>query len=302
MSRFRIESFVTLFRLNPARRLIALERIAMTAVALPNAAVLQTSLAAAIQRQHEVLALIEQWRLSKENRMHAEGARETDSSLDQLLSGFRSTLLMISLTFGGDRAKIAAALLEDLFPDGVTFFTRRTFVEQHAALRVLIGRLREERRQAALRSLELLSWVDRLDELNNTFGQQLTRPSQGISQDMIRAADLVAFSATTQVVAVVLGLYPSNSDLDIAGRVALLSPLIEQEEELTLLRTRRRSTSKPVSSSAPSTDNLEEELLNGDLSPKSVTNTAAESTPSGVPAEERPASNPPEAPSPPIGS
>jgi hypothetical protein len=154
----------------------------------------------ALHAQHAALALAEEARTAREVVMHAQGARETDAKLDRLLASLRDALETIARTFGGEEAALAQRLLEELLPDGVAYFTSKPFVEQHAALRLLIEKLRAPGTWEALRELQLERWVERLDALNATYGELLTQPDHK-PREQLKAADTRGYVAMAQVVA-----------------------------------------------------------------------------------------------------
>jgi hypothetical protein len=242
MGRYEIQSFVNVQKLNPARRAIVLERMQPILASMPDPALdpLRALTEQALKLQREALALIRARRGSREDVMHAEGAKELDAKLDKVLSTLFATLSTLVELFEGEKAALARKVRDAIFKDGVASITGRPFVEQHELIKLIVHDLRTGELAAAVSALGLQGWVERLQQLNTIYGQHLTRPER-VDAERVRQADTRAWIALVEVVSSVIVLYPHNSEADIAGRHRLLEPLIEQEQEAALLRSRRRS-------------------------------------------------------------
>jgi hypothetical protein len=260
MRRYHIESFVNVQKLNAARRAIVLERMRHILGSMPDPGLdpLRTQSEQALQLQREALALIQARRGSREDVMHAQGAKELDAKLDKVLSMLYVNLSTLVELFDGEKAQLAQKVREAVFKDGVASITGRPFVEQHELVKLLVHDLRTGELASAVLALGLQAWVERLQQLNTVYGQHLTRPER-VDAERVRTADARAWVALVEVVTSVILLYPRNSEADIAGRHRLLGPLIEQEQEAALLRSRRRSATP------------EEELLEDGEPPVEVT-------------------------------
>jgi hypothetical protein len=242
MGRYQLESFVRVHKLTPARRALVLERMKrkLDALVAPEFARVRVLAGEALKLQREVLGLTQARRSHQEDTMHADGARALDAKLDKLLSLLYGTLQGLVEVFEGDQSRLARKVRDAVFPDGVAPITKRPFVEQHELIKWMIRELGHGELGAAMTALGLETWVTRLDELNAAYGQHLTRGSDRVDPDRIRAAEARAWLALVEVVTAVLVLYPTPSEADAAGRKQLLQPLVEQQEEAALLRSRRR--------------------------------------------------------------
>jgi hypothetical protein len=246
MRRYHIESFVNVQKLTAARRAIVLERMRHILGSMPDPGPtpghdrLRIQIEEALKLQREALALIRARRGSREDVMHAQGAKELDAKLDKVLSMLYANLSTLVELFEGEKAQLAQKVREAVFKDGVASITSRPFVEQHELVKLLVHDLRTGELAAAVSALGLQGWVERLQQLNTAYGQHLTRPAR-VDAERVSSADARAWVALVEVVTSVILLHPSNSEVDIAGRHRLLGPLIEQEQEAALLRSRRRS-------------------------------------------------------------
>jgi hypothetical protein len=239
MHTFTIHEFLGLPKLTPGRRKKALERMRLTA-ARRGLNDLMAAIDVALQIEEVALALAIRWTAASEDQaMHAGGARKLDAQLDRALSGLHDSLQLMVRAFDGRQADMARTLLDSLFPKGPGAITRLPYVDQNAHVSALLTKMGEMAHHDALTALNLQDWVARIRELNERYGRALTRPER-LNHEHVVAADRAGWTSMLSVVARVLGTFPSDTDVDIQGRHDLLQPLTDQQDELNLLRARRR--------------------------------------------------------------
>jgi hypothetical protein len=93
-------------------------------------------------------------------------------------------------------------------------------------------------------TLQLERWVARIEEVNARYGRALTRPER-MSFKEVREANLVAWVGLVEVVARILGTFPTNEPAHVDARRTLLQPIADQEAEAALLRARRKGEVTP---------------------------------------------------------
>ena len=236
---FVIQQLLTLPHLTSARRLLALQRMSARAALRTDCVPLMGPLGKASKVQEKALAVADQWRKADGDRaLHADGAKSLDGAVDRMVTGLHAVLENIARSFGPDEVKLAQKLLEEVFPNGAGELVSLPYVEEHGAVVTILNRLQTDL-AANVKGLELESWVRRLAKLVDDYGLALTRPER-LTWDDVVAADNAGHEALAEVVARILGLFPTNTPADVAARTELLGPVADQQEEITKLRASRK--------------------------------------------------------------
>lgn len=239
MRTFSIYEFLALPKLTPGRRMKALERMRLAAVAR-GLTDLVTAIDGAIRVEDHALALVMRWEAAAaDHAMHAGGAQKLDAQLDRALSGLHESLQLKVRAFEGSQAQMAHALIEALFPKGPGPITSLPYVDQNAQVSTLLVKMGVSPHRDALVALHLQDWVERIREVNEQYGRALTRPER-LTHEQVVAADRAGWTSMLSVVARVLGAFPEDTDGDRQGRRDLLQPLTDQQDEMSALRARRR--------------------------------------------------------------
>lgn len=244
MSTFGVETFLAVPRLTPERRLEAVRAMTATIGADTRFEALQEHVEGALQAHTEAVTLARRWATRRSDvAPDAEAVRLVDAKLDRAWTALHTLCVNALSAFepGSDPEAAARCLLDALFPRGPAAVTTLPYIDQHAALSRLVDRTRTER--SLIQAVQALSagvLLDRIDELNQVYGESLTRQER-ISFDAVLVADRQAWRALTSLVARALGLFPAADEGDEAIRRELLGPLREQEEGFLAEQRRKPS-------------------------------------------------------------
>jgi len=135
----------------------------------------------------------------------------------------------------------ATRLLTAIFPLGVQAVTQATFVEELAAVDGIVASLKSEELAPIVEELGLERLTKRLAGLAVEYRAAQEAPKgDTLSFGNVRAARAQGQEHVLQAVALVLGKFYSTTAKDVAARIALLAPILEQNEAVRLyLRSRR---------------------------------------------------------------
>jgi hypothetical protein len=202
----------------------------------------------AVEQCNEVEAKIERARTiqydyekqKNQDSMRREGAKELDNEIDQTLSSISNVAEEFASVDDGETGRLADELRQDLFPSGVFHITSKSFDEQHLTVDELLERLNGEYDEH-VEKLSLRTMVDRLEELNEEFGEVLDPASDHIEYDEVEAAKVEAEEAFNLLVARIMADY--GEDMETFNRI--MEPVREQSE-WARRQYRRRGTVPPV--------------------------------------------------------
>ncbi len=158
--------------------------------------------------------------------MRREGAKRLDNQIDQTLSSIaRVAEEFASVDVATETSRLADELGSDLFPTGVFHITSKSFAEQHLTVDELLGRLNNEY-GGHVDELNLRGMVDRLEELNEEFGEVIEPASDEVDYDEVEAAKVEAEEAFHLLIARVMADY--GTDMETFNRI--MKPVREQTE------------------------------------------------------------------------
>jgi hypothetical protein len=177
------------------------------------------------------------WDNRKKRRRRArQGSRETDDKIDRTLSAIYQVVQNnIELAAEGRSTELARELKDDLFRNGVYPITSATFERQHMHVEQILERL-DDKFAEHVDVLGLENFVDRLAELNETFGEQLKIVDEdAISFDEVQAARVEGREAFHKVIHVIFGDYVDDPET----RRKLLGPVERIDERIGRYVSRR---------------------------------------------------------------
>lgn len=241
--------FINMQRLTPGRRSEALSRMKVVAVDLG-----LTSLASAIDAAVEIDAKAVTLQLlwnsaASDYAQHQAGAQALDAQVDHALSGLLDAIESKIASFP-ELASQGNLLKSTFFKGGVSDITSLPFIDEHAYVKNLVKQLAAAPYWDAVLALRIDDWVRKLRDLNERYGALLSKPDR-LSYSDVTLAESAGYDAMLGVIARVLGAFPDNTEGDLAARRKLLSPLVEQREELASLRAKRRSAGAERAPSEP---------------------------------------------------
>lgn len=202
----------------------------------------------AVEECHEVEAKIERARTIQydyekqkdQDSMRRQGAKRIDNEIDQTLSSIANVVEEFASVGSGESSRLADEVRQDLFPSGVFHITSKSFDEQHLTVDELLGRLNGEYAEH-VEKLNLRTMVDRLEDLNEEFGEVLEPAADHIEYDEVEAAKVEAEEAFNLLVARIMADY--GEDMETFNRI--MEPVREQSE-WARRQYRRRGTIPPV--------------------------------------------------------
>lgn len=195
-----------------------------------------------LAHDRQTLGLEAVWFGQKPDVQYSPEARQIDIYVDAALVALRDAIDSAMRASApddplGDQAR---KLEQELFPKGVADITKMVYVDEHAQVQRIIGRLTHQDWAPTVMDLGLTRHVARLTTLEPKYGAALQSPTGKVSFGEVKDARAKGQSLMLQGVAMILGRHPSDSPADVAGRAALLGPILVQNEAIRdYLRSRR---------------------------------------------------------------
>lgn len=232
----------------------------------------------AAQKHERARRLEYDWEKQKErDPLRREGTVELDNKIDttlnhlvQVVEGYANVETNTELT------GLADEVIEELFPTGIFHITSKPFDEQHTTVNELLGRLRTGY-QEHVQKLNLTPIVDRLDELNEEFGERLTPREDAIEYDQVEAATVEAREAFYRLVGHVIGEY--GGDMETFNEI--MAPVAEQQERTRRYFQRRGTVPEIDPESGEPVDQTPDDGQPDGGSPEEPTNDDSTNNPSG---------------------
>jgi hypothetical protein len=249
-----LSALISLYVFPTGRRLFALGQVAARAKSrdFPE---LAKHCSAAITHDRECLSLERRWEgLVAESKGKAApappaagappNAADVDPLVDRTLTAIRDHA--VSQTAGASPEDpihtTVAAFLKEIYPAGVVEVTKLAYVEELAAVDVIVGLLQGKDLSAVVKDLGLGRLVKRLADLAVVYrASLLTQPAGALAFGDVRAARIKGQDLLLEAVAMVIGKYHSSSPDDVAARNDLLGPILDQNEAIGVALKGRRS-------------------------------------------------------------
>ncbi|WP_170229205.1 DUF6261 family protein [Polyangium fumosum] len=248
---------VALFRLytfSTGRRLFALHQVQKLALTAGHMDLVGHA-NDAIAHDTDTRALEARWAGRKQSTFSPE-AKQLDIYVDAALGALRDGAdAQIRACAPGDPiAEAALKMLDVLFPKGVGAITTLGFVDELAEVDRILNRLEQPDYKALVTELGLTRQVTRLKNLEGQYRAAIEGPGGTLTYATVKDARAKGQSLLLQVVAMILGKYPSDNEADMKSRGALLSPILVQNEAIRrYLRDR-----KPIEDVNPETGEIEQ--------------------------------------------
>ena len=137
---------------------------------------------------------------------------------------------------------MVAAFLKEIYPAGVAEVTKLGFVEELAAVDVIVGLLQSKELGPVVKDLGLGRLVKRLADLAVVYrASQLAQPEEALAFSNVRVARIKGQDLLLEAIAIVIGKHHSSSAEDVAARSDLLGPILEQNDAIGAALKGRRS-------------------------------------------------------------
>lgn len=212
----------------------------------PGEALIATACAETIALAGKALDVEQTW---SKSRAVVSGKRAKapalDAQIDRTLSAIAAMLdgLVSALPADAPLARDALLVKNEVFAGGVAALTSLPYEDELGATQSFIRRTTGNGDLAAVAArLQLRPLLDRLQDLVGQFQEVLAEPAtREASYEQVTAARVATQEKLLQVVARILGTYPTESPTDVTARARLLSPILDQNARIGQ-SMRRRST------------------------------------------------------------
>lgn len=177
--------------------------------------------------------------------IYADGVPDIDGKVDGVLTSIRDVgdAHARGMAEGDEMAATAEHLLATIFPNGLTAVIKLPYVDQVAAVEIILAKLQNEL-APAVRMLGLERKVARLASLTAVYRQAIDQGPSELEFATVRAARELGHTYLLEMIAMVLGTYHDSRDpRHVLAREELLSPVFEQMAlaREANIRARRRS-------------------------------------------------------------
>ncbi len=234
-----LQSLINLYVFSTGRRLFALAQV-MKAAEARSFAELEAHCAIAIKHDRQTRILENQWAAPAERQSPVQ---PVDAKVDKLLVSIRD---VVQSNIDGedeeeDLRKRMRALLTTLFPEGVLAVIKQPYIEELASVDRILDTLKAKEAASLVAELGLGRKVKKLAKLAVDYRAALEEPQpQTVGWDKVRAAQATGQDLLLQAVVMILAKHRTSGADDIAGRLALLGPILEQDEAIgRYLKSRR---------------------------------------------------------------
>ncbi len=171
-------------------------------------------------------------------------AADVDPLVDKTLTAIRDHAVSQTAGAAPDDPIHAtvAAFLKEIYPAGVGEVTKLGFVEELAAVDIIVGLLQSKELGPVVKDLGLGRLVKRLADLAVVYrASQLGQPEGVLAFSDVRVARINGQDLLLEAIAIVLGKYRSSSPDDVAARNELIGPILDQNDAIGAALKGRRS-------------------------------------------------------------
>ncbi|MFT3768335.1 MAG: hypothetical protein QM820_23035 [Minicystis sp.] len=235
-----LESLINLYVFTTGRRLFALGQVREIAAGQGFAAL--TGLCdTAILHDQATREIESRWAGESKSGGTNPEAQRIDALVDRALTAIRDHA--VAQTQGAPAADPihhqVDAFLKRLFPLGVYDVTSKPYVDELAAVEDILALLKGELAPTAT-DLGLDRLTKRLGDLASQYRDALEAPGTSLTFGKVRAARSEGQGLLLEVVSVILGKHHERTPAGTAARLALLGPILKQNDAIgDYLRARR---------------------------------------------------------------
>ena len=236
-----LSALLQFYIFSTGRRLFALTEVQKLASAEGHTAV-ATHCDVALAHDRDTLQKEARWSSDKSAPQYTPDAKQVDILIDVALGALRDSLDADARDAapGDALSESAAQLSQLLFPNGLAAVTNAPFVEQLAEVQRILTCLQSAEWASVVNDLGLGRRVARLADLEKRYASAIATTTKSISFAEVKNARTKGQQLLLQTVAMILGLYPSANESDVAARTKLLGPVLRQNELIrAYMRSRR---------------------------------------------------------------
>ena len=237
-----LADLLQLYLFSTGRRIFAHQQTKEKAKAAGLAA-LENHCDAALAHDQGTLEMECKWAGAKPSRMYGPGAKKIDMLTDIALGAFDSALEAETRDAGdGDPlGQSAVELRHELFPMGLGAVTQAVYVEELAEAERILGVVNSPKWSQVVSDLGLSRRVSKLNALLGQYRTAIEGKDNKIAFGELKASREKGQALLLQTAAMILGLHPSDSEVDVAARKNLLGPILAQNEAIRMYLRSRRS-------------------------------------------------------------
>ncbi len=195
-------------------------------------------------RDKQTRVLDKKWTQHRAQPTPQSDARGIDTKIDRTLAAIQGTLLSPIRAFGAKNpaSKDAQKLLDDIFPEGVGAHINVPYVDQLSSNDVVIESLGKSEYNATVKARGLQVFVDELVALNDAFRTELSKTPDAtpVSYDEVQAHRSRGQEYLLEILARIIGQFPTSSTDDSTARGELLAPILQQNDAIGAYLRRRR--------------------------------------------------------------
>lgn len=234
-----LRELFNLYDFSTGRRLFALGRI-MKAAGEQSFPELEAHCAIAIKQDRYTRTLENRWAAPAER---TSAVQPIDVKVDRALVAIRDVVQGHAGEDEEEEPRMEArALLTAIFPEGVVAVIQLPYVEELSAVERILETLKGKKFAPLVAEMGLGRKVKHLTKQAAEYRAALeaAAPEQ-VAFDKVRAARADGQDMLLQAVAMIVGKHRTRTEADVAARVALLGPILEQNEAIRLYLKARRA-------------------------------------------------------------
>lgn len=235
-----LTAILSFYAFSTGRRMFALQQVAKEATAAGHAA-LAAHCDAALDHDRGTRDLEARWAGQTSESQYTPEARQLDLLVDAALVALRDGVDSAARASepGDPLGEAAVELGKLLFPTSVADIIKLPYIDELGQVARIVALLGSQEWSPKVKELGLARQAAYLSGLEKKYRVAVQTPGKVAFAD-VKAARARGQSLMLQAVAMVLGLYPSDSAADQAARAKLLGPVFVQNDAIReYLRTRR---------------------------------------------------------------
>lgn len=257
-----LRALVKLNLFSTGRRLFVLDQVRKLAVSAKFKP-LEEHCAEALKHDRHTRQIEQAWQARSVRQKPTDLVRLVDAKVDKTLSAIRDSAAQFAsaLEPNDPLAEKAIELVQSLFPAGLQAVISANYIDELSATEAILAKLKGPLAPTA-DEIGLSPLVKRLTIVTGEYRAALHAPAPNtLDFGSVREARAKGQSNLLQVVAMVLGKYPSDSETDVAARTRLLQPVLVQNEVVSqMTRARRGVPDLDPTTGEPDTDESQPDL------------------------------------------
>jgi hypothetical protein len=237
----QLASLLTFYVFSTGRRLFAMQEVKKLATA-DTFTTLVTHCDVAIEHDLATRVTEARWAGRKTSAQYSPLAKQIDIYVDTAVSALHDGLELEANNSAPDDplGQQAETLRQTLFPNGVAGVTALNYVDELAEVERILSTVKSAEWAPIITMLGLSRRVARIEALEPQYRSAVADTATALAFSDVKSARMRGQSLLLQIVAIVLGKYPSDNATDLAARAKLLAPIFRQNDAIRdYLRARR---------------------------------------------------------------